>query len=212
MNTEPSESLAISETRLLHRVQWVATTLLAEAAQRDAVPSAALAELRDFLVAALWHYHDTEDDLLWPQLIAADPAAATGLIELSAEHDALEVALSTLDAVPLQDGEARGGLATAAEAVRDLVHTHLEHEESLLFPALAARVSDAAWTEFSHAVIDSAPLVGVHLCLGFFEQLGTPDELAVVTARLSPSALRLVSARRAQALNTLNSLQVAGHR
>ncbi|MEU9547318.1 hemerythrin domain-containing protein [Streptomyces mirabilis] len=79
---------------------------MAEAAQRDAVPSAALAELRYFLVAALWHYHDSEDDLLWPQLIAADPAAGTGLIELSAEHDALEVALSTLDAVPLQDGEA----------------------------------------------------------------------------------------------------------
>ncbi|XVQ07233.1 hemerythrin domain-containing protein [Spirillospora sp. CA-255316] len=87
----------------------------------------------------------------WPRLIAADPKVGTGLAELSKEHVALDAALDTVAAVPIQDDENRAGLATAAAHVRDLVHRHLEHEEPVLFPVLAAHMSDQAWTEFSRA-------------------------------------------------------------
>jgi hemerythrin-like domain-containing protein len=211
VSMEPPEPAAIAETRLLHKMHRAATSLLVDAAQRDTAPPGALAELRDFLVAALRHHHESEDDVLWPRLIAADPLAGAGLVELGAEHDALDTALDTLAAVPVRDDEDRPGLAAAAATVRDLVHEHLEHEEPVLFPALAAHLPEEDWTEFSRAVIASAPPVAAHLNIGFFEQVGTPAELAVVTANLPEAALALVPVMREQARATLHSLQATDH-
>ncbi|MGW1561950.1 hemerythrin domain-containing protein [Streptomyces sp. NPDC002144] len=211
MSTTPPDPAAITETRLLHKMHRAATSLLADAAQRDTAPLHALAELRDFLVAALRHHHESEDQTLWPQLIAADPAFGTGLAELSTEHDALDVALDALAAAPLQHDGDRAELAAAAADVRDLVHKHLEHEEPLLFPALATHMTDRAWSEFSRAVIASAPPVAAHLNIGFFEQVGTTAELAVVTANLPPAALQFVPAMSEQARATLHSLQSTDH-
>ena len=149
------------ETRLLHKMHRAATSLLVEAAQRDAAPSAALEELRDFVVAALRHHHESEDDVLWPQLTAADSAAATGLAELAAEHDAVDAALDALSVAPVRADDDRAALVTAAVAVRDLVHTHLDHaRQPVLFPALTTHMSDEAWARFSRAVIASAPPCG----------------------------------------------------
>ncbi|MFJ7076879.1 hemerythrin domain-containing protein [Streptomyces sp. NPDC098781] len=207
---QTSEAAAVVETRLLHKMHRAATSLLAEAAQSGTAPSAALEELRDFLVAALRHHHESEDDVLWPQLTAADPSAATGLAELAAEHDALDAALDALAAAPVQDVDDRATLTAAAVAVRDLVHRHLDHEEPVLFPALTAHMSDEAWARFSGEVIASAPPLGAHLNIGFFEQVGTPDELAVVTANFPEAALPLVPAMREQARATLGSLRATG--
>ncbi|MEU6553117.1 hemerythrin domain-containing protein [Streptomyces sp. NPDC046915] len=211
MSVEESECAAVVETRLLHKMHRAATSLLAEAAQSSAAPSAALTELRDFLVAALRHHHESEDDVLWPQLTAAEPTVAAGLAELATEHDALDAALDALAAAPVRDADDRAALIAAAVAVRDLVHTHLGHEEPLLFPVLAAHMSDEAWSRFSHEVIASAPPVGAHLNIGFFEQVGTPAELAVVTANLPQAALDLVPAMREQARATLSSLKATEH-
>jgi len=144
-------------------------------------------------------------------LIAADPAAAGGLAELAAEHEALDAALDALAAAPVRDAGDRAELSAAAVTVRDLVHRHLEHEEPLLLPALAAHMSDEAWAQFSRAVIASAPPVGGHLNLGFFEQVGSPAELAVITANLPEAVLHLVPAMREQARATLSSLQATEH-
>lgn len=207
MSTNSTEPAAITETRLLHKMHRAATSLLADAARRDIAPPAALAELRDFLVATLRHHHESEDGVIWPQLIAADPEAGAGLAELSTEHDALDAALDSLAAVPVRDDADRPGLAAAAATVRDLVHTHLEHEEPVLFPALAVHMTDEAWAEFSRAVIASAPPVGLHLNIGFFEQVGTPAELEVVMAYLPEAALAHVPAMSEQARATLAGLQ-----
>jgi hemerythrin-like domain-containing protein len=204
-----TEGAAVVETRLLHKMHRAATSLLVEAAHSATAPSAALEELRDFLVAALRHHHESEDDVLWPRLTAAYPAAAAGLAELAAEHDALNAALDELAFAPVQDAGDRAALTAAAVAVRDLVHTHLDHEEPLLFPALAAHMPDDAWAQFSRAVIASAPPVGAHFNIGFFEQVGTPAELAVVTANLPEAALDLGPAMREQARTTLSSLQTS---
>lgn len=74
------ESVAVIETRLVHQVHRVATTLLAEAAVRPSVPLGALAQLRDFLVVNLRHHHETEDDDLWPRIVAAALPRSTGSV------------------------------------------------------------------------------------------------------------------------------------
>ncbi|MFG1925204.1 hemerythrin domain-containing protein [Cryptosporangium sp. NPDC048952] len=191
-------SQAIAETRLLHKMHRAATSLLADAAQRPSSPHDALTELRDFTVAALRHHHESEDDVLWPQLLAA---GAT-LTDFHEEHDALDAALGQLADAPVPSAQ----LATAATEVRNLVHEHLEHEEPVLFPALAAHMPDETWAPFARSVIASSPPVGAHLNIGFFERVGTPDELAAVAANMPPAALEAFPVLREQANRTLESL------
>jgi hypothetical protein len=147
--------------------------------------------------------------VLWPQLTAADITLGAELAALGPEHDALDAALDTLAAVPVED---RTRLAPAAAQVRDLVHVHLEHEEPLLFPALAVHMPAHEWGEFSRAVIASAPPVAPHLNIGFFEEVGTPDELAVIAANLPQGAVELLPAMREQARATLDSLRTTGEK
>jgi iron-sulfur cluster repair protein YtfE (RIC family) len=74
------------EMKIIHDIHRAATSLLAEGAERTGTPSAELAELRDFVVAALRHHHESEDIMLWPMLQEADPGAAAALDELTGEH------------------------------------------------------------------------------------------------------------------------------
>ncbi|MFD7406505.1 hemerythrin domain-containing protein [Streptomyces sp. NPDC059866] len=224
------ESVAVIETRLAHQVHRVATTLLAEAAVRPSVPLAALAQLRDFLVANLRHHHETEDNDLWPRIVAAQPATQPGLGALSEEHERLDAALDLLAAVNLSGDEVQGGpdeavgtglgggaadgprtaLRDAAVAVRDTVHDHLAHEEPLLFPALRDHLSPAEWQDFAQRVIATTPPVAGHLMVGFLDEVGTPAEVELVLAGLPEPARPLLAAMRLQATDDLRILRGTG--
>lgn len=197
-----TQTTSIIETRLVHDLHRRASSLLAEAASRPAAPAAALAETRDFLVAQLRHHHEAEDDLLWPMIIAEAPGLTCSLDALSTEHVQLDAALDALAAAPVS-GLDRTALIDAAIVLRDLVHTHLDHEEPVLFPALRDHVSEEAWKEFAQEVIATAPDVGTDLMVGFLEQVGTPEEVAIILGGL-PAPAR--AALREQAQDTFSQL------
>ncbi len=211
-----NESTAVIETRLAHGVHRVATTLLAEAAVRPSVPLSALAQLRDFLVVNLRHHHETEDDDLWPRIVAAAPATAHELDALTEEHERLDAALDRLAATDLGHGEGatsegiRAALHDAAVAVRDTVHDHLTHEEPILFPALRDHVSPAEWKDFAQRVISTTPPVAGHLMVGFLDEVGTPAEVELVLAGLPEPVRPLLPAMRAQAADDLKILRGTG--
>ncbi|WP_329536711.1 hemerythrin domain-containing protein (plasmid) [Streptomyces sp. NBC_01450] len=224
-----NESVAVIETRLVHQVHRVATTLLAEAAVRPSVPLGALAQLRDFLVVNLRHHHETEDDDLWPRIVAAAPATEHGLGALSEEHERLDAELDLLAAVNLSGdeedgaGEAvgtglgggatdgfRAALRDAAVAVRDTVQDHLAHEEPLLFPALRDHISPAEWQDFAQRVIVTTPPVAGHLMVGFLDEAGTPAEVELMLAALPEPVRPLLAAMRLQATNDLRILRGIG--
>ena len=204
------EPVAVTETRLTHDMHRAATSLLVEAAGRPSVPSAALAELRDFLVANLHHHHESEDGLLWPMIIEVAPGdVAESLAALSTEHDQLDAALDTLGDAPIDDPTDRAALTVAATAVRDLVRHHLEQEEPLLFPALTTHLSPGAWDEFSQKVIATSPPQGAHLLIGFFDEVGTPEEVQLVLDRLPEPVQPLIPEMRRQAKTALDMLRPA---
>lgn len=212
----PDEPMAIIETRLVHEVHRVATTLLAEAADRPSAPLATLAQLRDFLVVNLRHHHETEDEDLWPQIVATAPAIADALKDLSGEHQRLEDDLDRLAGVELSDDEphvaagSRAALHEAAVAVRDTVHSHLSHEEPVLLPALREHVTPEYWADFSQRVIATTPPVAGHLMIGFLDEVGTSDEVALMLAGLPAPVQPLLPAMRLQAAADLQSLRALG--
>ncbi|HEY8546399.1 MAG TPA: hemerythrin domain-containing protein [Acidimicrobiales bacterium] len=200
---------SVVETSLIHNGQRRATSLLVDllGSAGGRVPAAAVAELRDFLVASLDHHHRLEDDHLWPRLVAADPGLVGPLGRLSDDHRRLDAALSDLAIAEIADvagtpdnpGGAGGTAALrAATTVRDLVHRHLDDEEVVLFPALRAHVSDDDWAAFSQVAVTTAPEVGRHLQLGFLDVVGTDDEVDLIVRHLPPPALEaLPDTRRA---------------
>ena len=203
------EPQSVIETRLTHDMHRHATSLLAEAAARPSADWAALAELRDFLVATLHHHHESEDRDLWPLIAATAPGIASQLGDLSAEHDQLDAALDQLEGAPVTATSDRAALQQAAVAVRDLIHRHLEHEEPLLFPALREHVPEQAWAEFSRKVIETSPPTGADLMVAFFDQVGEPEEVELVLSGLPAPAQELLPALRAKAKVTLDGLQAA---
>lgn len=216
MKMEPSaDSTAIIETRVAHDVHRVASAWLVEAALRPTVPRAALAQLRDFLVANLRHHHETEDDDLWPHILSVAPHVEDGLKELSEEHERLDEALDALAAVALAengtgdevDAPTRDALHKAADEVRKTVLEHLDHEEPVLFPALREHVSETAWAEFAQRVTTTAPVVGAHLMIGFVEEVATPEETEVVFSGFPEPVRPLLPSMRDQATQDLHVLR-----
>ncbi|NMH79528.1 hemerythrin domain-containing protein [Pseudonocardia xinjiangensis] len=197
-----TQATAVVETRLVHDLHRRVSTVLAETAARPAASVAALTELRDFLVVQLETHHECEDHILWPMVEDRAPGTAEPLARLSAEHDQLDAALDALAEAPI-DGTDRTALVDSAVALRDLVHTHLEHEEPVLLPALREHVSEEAWEGFVRQVRAATPDVGTHLLVGFLEQVGTPEEADIVL-RDVPAPVR--AALREQAQGTLDRL------
>jgi hemerythrin-like domain-containing protein len=201
-----TQATAVVETRLVHNLHRRVSSVLAEAAARPSASAAALAEVRDFLVVQLETHHECEDNILWPMIEDRAPAAAESFARLSAEHDQLDAALDALAEAPIDDID-RTALVESAVALRDLVHTHLEHEEPVLLPALRDHVSDEAWEDFVRRVRAATPDVGTHLLVGFLEQVGTPEEVEIVL-RDVPAPVR--AALREQAQGTLDRLTRVG--
>lgn len=223
-------SIAIMETRLVHETHRLATGLLADAAGRPSIPSESLAQLRDFLVVNLRHHHETEDEWLWPQIVAAAPDTKHALHKLSEEHERLDIALDRLAAATVtgaetagdaegatghrdsqgQDsvnGDDRPALRQAAVEVRDSVRDHLTHEEPVLFPALRDHITPAQWKEFSQQVIATTPPVAGHLMIGFLDEVGTPAEVESMFVNMPQPVRALLPAMRSQAVADLRVLR-----
>ena len=199
------ESLAVLETQLVHDAQRRVTTMLADALNPLTAPASTIVELRDFVVAMLDHHHRSEDADLWPLLTRRAPALTDALAELSREHEQLDAALHELAAAPLERGNGAGG-AAAARHVHELVHTHLAHEEPVLFPALRAHLSDEDWFAFSQRTVATTPQVGTHLYIGLFYEVGTDRQIELVLRQLPPEARSAVPEMRALATRTFAEL------
>lgn len=226
--TVEHEPQSIMETRLTHQTHRLATELLVDAADRPATGTEALTLLRDFVVANLRHHHETEDALLWPQIVAAAPQAQHLLDQLSQEHDRLDDALERLAAVNLTEvdtadgdtktpghrhsqggghSEVRLALREAAVVVRDSVRDHLTHEEPVLFPALRDHLTPAQWATFAHQVIATTPPVAGHLMIGFLDEAGTPAEVESMVAGMPQPIRDLLPLARKQAAEDLRVLR-----
>ncbi|MFF3890337.1 hemerythrin domain-containing protein [Streptomyces sp. NPDC001914] len=206
------DSTAALETRLKHDVHRVATSLLAGAAARPAVPLTALAQLRDFVVLNLRHHHEWEEHALWPCILTAAPDALQRLDRLCNEHRQLEDALAHLASLALTESDvpedaARAQLKGVAREVRNIVLIHLDNEESLLIPALRNHISPEAWADISQQVIATTPPTAGHLMIGFLDEVGTPAEAEVVLARLPEPVRSMLPAMRRQASEDLSVLR-----
>jgi hemerythrin-like domain-containing protein len=123
--------------RLVHALDRMTT--------RDRRRPEALARWFERFEGQLHHHHEVEDEIFWPALRSAVPAAIDELDALEAEHGVLTARLSavhhTLDTfagITTVGGieDARHAAFEAAAALEQTLVAHLDREELTVFPAL----------------------------------------------------------------------------
>jgi len=129
------------------------TDLVAAARPSDADRLVGLAAWYKRFEQAIHDHHAAEEAVVYPALLERDPSFAAAAAELEGQHrvlaDRLVVARESLNGLPAASGGAgwereRGEAATAARALREIITTHLAHEEDVAFSRYR-RAFTAAW-------------------------------------------------------------------
>jgi hypothetical protein len=205
-STTPPQPPSVVETRLVHDMHRRATTLLADAVPAGPASVDAVEQLRDLVVATLEHHHRSEDTDLWPMLLGRRPSLAAALAELSRDHEQLDAVLRQLASRPVDERGVRG----TALQLRELVHDHLSREEPVLFPALAAALTDDDWLGFSQRTVASTPDAGKPMLVELLHQVSTNGAVDVLLRHLPQEARDGVPSMRAQGRAVLDALHLDG--
>lgn len=110
---------------------------------------AAIAEQLRWMMAFLDAHHRSEDEGLYPLLRERDPSAAALLDELHEEHERVAAAADELcraaDAARQEHGAA--ALVASVEQLAASLLPHLDREESLAMPLVAAAITAEEWRD-----------------------------------------------------------------
>ena len=144
----------VRDMAIVHRTFRRVYDESARLVRANPTPSAArvafLADHIDFGVGMLHHHHESEDELLYPVLIAKVPEQAGHTEEVEHEHqlvagaiDAVSTACSAWRQRPAAEtGEA---LAAALDSLNAQLQPHLDDEERDIVPLAAVTLTQEEW-------------------------------------------------------------------
>jgi hemerythrin-like domain-containing protein len=156
------------------------TDLVAAARPSDADRLAGLATWYSRFEQAIHDHHTAEEAVVYPALLQRDPSFAAADAELEGQHrvlaDRLVVTRESLNGLPTGSGgpiweRERDEAVAAARALREILTTHLDHEEDVAFScyrraftaAEFAALGSSAWKLVgARAVVFAGPWVLDH--------------------------------------------------
>jgi hemerythrin-like domain-containing protein len=116
----------------------------------------------DFYTAILHHHHQTEDESVFPALVAVRPELRSTIDTLEDEHvelgpniDAVEAAVAAF--VPRPDGVTQAAVHEAVVGLRDWFFPHLDVEDEKVLPAIAESIPQKQWDRLDKAALKSIP-------------------------------------------------------
>ncbi|GAA2275404.1 hypothetical protein GCM10010149_17670 [Nonomuraea roseoviolacea subsp. roseoviolacea] len=137
------------------------------------------------LCAGIRRHHRAEHDVLWP-VVVRSAGAEVDLSGLIGDHARLDPLLDEVarvaDAFP-GDPPAAIPLARNLATLAGLLDEHIEEEERLLFPVIAAHVSEADWKQAEDAVREGG---GIGSDLPRLGQYARAEELAELRRLAGP--------------------------
>ncbi|NRQ34615.1 hemerythrin domain-containing protein [Nonomuraea sp. NN258] len=137
------------------------------------------------LCAGIHHHHKAEDDVLWP-VIVRSAGAEVDLSDLTDDHAQLDPLLDEITGAAAllgADQAAPKRLAVALGTLADLLDEHIEEEERLIFPVIAAYVSEKDWEDVENAVRKGGEIA---FELPRVAQYARPEELAELRRLAGP--------------------------
>jgi iron-sulfur cluster repair protein YtfE (RIC family) len=144
----------------------------------------------------LHNHHTSEDDLLWPLLLARVDLDADKVLLMEAQHQKVDALLSrALSLLPEWEAAASPGvrdtLADVYDALWPVLLEHLEAEESEVLPLVAEFVTQAEWNRLGERFEHETPKNRLMLFLGALLEEATPAEAAMMLGKL-PGPARLI--------------------
>jgi Hemerythrin HHE cation binding domain len=151
--------------------------------------------LRAYLVGLHGH-HTTEDELIWPLLRDRATERDDLVARMAAQHDSIDETLSAVaELIPQwtdQAGRDVGErLASALDAHREALLTHLTDEEDLILPLVAEHLTVAEWELVGRRGLETVQKNMVFIALGAVLEDATPAEKAYFLGRV-PAVGRLL--------------------
>jgi hemerythrin-like domain-containing protein len=162
----------------VHDAFRLATTRLVDASKK-LEPSELRGIIRsrwDFYAAVLHHHHRTEDDSIFPALIAVRPDMDALIKTLESEHDELTGAMEAVDAAVSAfeqhpDAAHQEVLHDAMAAVRDRFFPHLDIEDAQVLPAIAESVPPKEWERLDKAALKAIPREHLARAVGALDEI-----------------------------------------
>ena len=129
-----------------------ARTALTRPPYPDDAQRAALCGHLNWMTGFLHRHHESEDNSLYPMVAAANPAAATLIDAMAADHGAVQAALDAVESAVAryaQSADRRAGLIAALDALEEVLLPHLRREEDEMMPVVSRSITHAQWEAFN---------------------------------------------------------------
>ena len=156
-----------------------------------------VADHLEYVGRALHHHHTSEDELVWPLLLARVPSELAPIVELmQSQHERVDTLLREADAAAAawraSAGRAeREHLAEVHDTLSATLAEHLDAEEQRLLPIAARCLSQAEWDAVGRRARAGTRRGEQLLTFGMFQHDGDP---LIVTRLLAgaPAPVRRV--------------------
>jgi Hemerythrin HHE cation binding domain len=194
-----AQPIEVRDMAIVHRTFRQAYDESARLVRAAPVPSPGrvtfLADHIDFAIAALYHHHEDEDELLYPKLIERVPEQAPMTEQVEHEHQLIKTALeaaSTACAAWRERPSAETGEALAAslENLNAVVQPHLDDEEQKVVPLAAVTLTQQEWDAMGKRGADWIPRNKRGIAFGMIlEPLGEADRAFMMRSLPAPARM-----------------------
>lgn len=116
----------------------------------DAKQVAAISEYVHLFADSIHHHHTTEDDVLWPKVVAS-VGPHIDLSDLTEDHEALDPLLDELRAAADGLPDSLPRLTAALVQLKYELDEHIEDEERTIFPLITEHLPLAEWEAVENA-------------------------------------------------------------
>ncbi|MGW1559330.1 hemerythrin domain-containing protein [Streptomyces sp. NPDC002144] len=168
--------------RVFRRESALAPRLVRAVPDGDTTRAARIAAHLDDYVMGLHHHHSLEDELVWP-LLHARGADGDLVDRMEQQHQRIDRSLTVVaEWLPVwrrdADPVAREELALALTEHRAALLEHLDDEERLVLPLVAAHLTVAEWDMVGRRGLEELPRNKVMTAVGAILEDATPEERA----------------------------------
>lgn len=174
-----------SDMPLVHRVFRrefaAAPTYLRSVGEGSMGQAAVVADHLLMLLDVLHHHHETEDELIWPELRERAPDAVTLVDDMGAEHEQLAGHIERITTL-LRDWRTTGSAVTGAGiaerfgAFVTTMTSHLDHEEHQTLPVCATAIDQDEWDQLAVVAMQAMGAATWLICVGAMAEAASEQE------------------------------------